>query len=89
MLFNVRFQRLDAWLNSNNNSGLSVPIFFADYETSVYGRRSYNLSPLEDLQRFFRYGWRTHVTMGILSCVWQVRCFDLSLRGHTVVPQVA
>ena len=55
MLFNVRFQRLDTWLAANALGGLRVPIFFADYETSIYGRRSMQLSPLQDLQRFFRY----------------------------------
>ena len=34
MLFNLRFQRLDAWLDANARLGLRVPIFFADYETS-------------------------------------------------------
>ena len=38
MLLNVRFQRLDAWLDANAGGGVRVPIFFADYETSVYGR---------------------------------------------------
>lgn len=57
MLFNVRFQRLETWLASNAGGGLRVPIFFADYETSVYGRRSMRLSPLQDLQRFLRYGY--------------------------------
>ena len=56
-LYNVRFQRLDGWLDSNAHGGIRVPIFFADYETSVYGRRSMQLSPLEDLQRFLRYGY--------------------------------
>jgi hypothetical protein len=55
MLFNVRFQRLDTWLTANADGGVRVPIFFADYETSVYGRRSMQLSPLQDLQRFIRY----------------------------------
>lgn len=56
-LYNVRFQRLDGWLDSNARGGIRVPIFFADYETSVYGRRSMRLSPLEDIQRFLRYGY--------------------------------
>ena len=55
--FQQRFQRLDGWLDSNAHGGIRVPIFFADYETSVYGRRSMQLSPLEDLQRFLRYGY--------------------------------
>ena len=57
LLCNVRFQRLDTWLASNAGAGLRVPIFFADYETSVYGRRSMRLSPLRDLQRFLRHGF--------------------------------
>ena len=57
MLLNVRFQRLDAWLDANAGGGVRVPVFFADYETSVHGRRSMRLSPLQDLQRFLRYGY--------------------------------
>ena len=56
-LHNVRFQRLDTWLAANAGGDLRVPICFADYETSVYGRRSMQLSPLQDLQRFLRYGY--------------------------------
>ncbi len=55
-LYNVRFQRLDAWLDANASDAVRVPLAFFDYETSVYGRRSAGLSPLEDLQRFLRYG---------------------------------
>lgn len=57
MLLNVRFQRLDTWLAANANIGLRVPICFLDYETSVYGRSKVQLSPLRDIQRFFRYGY--------------------------------
>jgi hypothetical protein len=57
MNVNVRFQRLGSWLTANSKRGLHVPIFFADYETSVYGRRSMQLSPLQDVQRFLRYGF--------------------------------
>ena len=57
VLCNVTFQRLDTWLDANATGGLHVPIFFADYETSIYGRRSMQLSPLQDLQRFLRYGY--------------------------------
>jgi hypothetical protein len=57
LLCNVRFQRLDTWLAANAKLGLRVPIFFADYETSVYGKRSMGLHPLQDLQRFLRYGY--------------------------------
>ena len=62
MLSNVRFQRLATWLDTNAFSGLRVPIFFADYETSIYGRRSMHLSPLQDLQRYFRYGYAGGLT---------------------------
>lgn len=57
MLLNVRCQRLDQWLTSTASFGLRVPIFFADYETSVYGRINVELSPLLDLQRFIRGGF--------------------------------
>ena len=53
-LLNVRWQRLDAWLSSNAGRRLRCACFFADYETSVYGKASLQLSPLRDLQRFFR-----------------------------------
>ena len=53
----VRCQRLDEWLTSNAYKGLRVPIFFADFETSVYGKLSAGFSPLADLQRFLRFGF--------------------------------
>ncbi|KAL1520557.1 hypothetical protein AB1Y20_022133 [Prymnesium parvum] len=57
MLLNIRSQRLDEWLCTNANKSLRVPIFFADYETSVYGRENVCLSPLTDVQRFLRFGF--------------------------------
>ncbi|CAE8710467.1 unnamed protein product [Polarella glacialis] len=57
MLLNVRFQRLDTWLTANANMGLQVPLFFADFELSVYGRSRVQFSPLHDIQRFLRYGY--------------------------------
>ena len=62
-LLNVRWQRLDAWLSSHAGLGLRVPVFFADYETSVYGRASVQLSPLRDLQRFLRGGFAADVCL--------------------------
>lgn len=56
-MLNVRSQRLDAWLSSSAGLGLRAAVFFADYETSVYGKVSAQLSPLRDLQRFFRGGF--------------------------------
>ena len=57
MLLNVRCQRLDQWLIQNASKGLRVPLFFADFETSVYGKPSCQFSPLGDLQRFLRSGF--------------------------------
>lgn len=54
MLLNVRQQRLDQWLSVNAHMGLRVAIFFADYESSWAGRPKVKLSPLRDVQRFFR-----------------------------------
>lgn len=56
---NVRSQRLDQWLicNANVRPHLQCPIFFADYETTVYGKPAYNFQPLIDIQRFLRYGY--------------------------------
>lgn len=54
---NVRCQRLDQWLCSNVDAGMRVPIFFADYETTVYGKPAYNFQPLVDVQRFLRSGY--------------------------------
>jgi hypothetical protein len=41
MLLNVRCQRLDQWLVTNADMGIKVPVFFADYETSIYGRENF------------------------------------------------
>jgi hypothetical protein len=57
LLVNVRCQRLDEWLTSNASLGLRVPIFFADYETAIYGKQAVDLSPLRDVQRFLRHGY--------------------------------
>jgi len=59
LMLNIRSQRLDQWLCSNQNikPQLQIPIFFADYETTVYGKPSYNFQPLVDMQRFLRYGY--------------------------------
>jgi len=46
----VSHQRLDEWLGANCAAGLRVPLAFLDYETSVYGKRAAELSPLKDLQ---------------------------------------
>jgi hypothetical protein len=65
---NVRCQRLDQWLVSNTKTMLQCPVFFADYETSVYGKPSYNFEPLVDLQRFIRCGYvarSTGTLMGV------------------------
>lgn len=66
MLLGVRLQRLDEWLSSNARKPIRVPLFFADYETSIYGRQSMELSPLADLQRFFRNGYaHTRCLLGV------------------------
>jgi hypothetical protein len=57
LLLNVRCQRLDEWLTNNASLGLRVPIFFADYETTIYGKSGCSLSPLRDVQRFLRHGY--------------------------------
>ena len=57
IMLNVRCQRLDEWLVSNASKDLRVALFFADYETSIYGRQNVAFSPLDDLQRFFRSGF--------------------------------
>jgi hypothetical protein len=57
MMLNVRCQRLDEWLACNASKGVRVALFFADYETSIYGRQNVAFSPIDDLQRFFRNGF--------------------------------
>jgi len=68
-LLNVRCQRLDEWLTNNASLGLRVPIFFADYETTIYGKSGFSLAPLRDVQRFLRHGY-AHSTclVGITLC---------------------
>uniref|UniRef100_A0A7S2HUD7 Uncharacterized protein n=1 Tax=Haptolina brevifila TaxID=156173 RepID=A0A7S2HUD7_9EUKA len=44
-------------MTHNASKGLRVPIFFADFESSIYGKPSHEFSPLADLQRFFRSGF--------------------------------
>ena len=63
---NVRCQRLDQWLTSNRFASIQCPIFFADYETSVYGKPSYNFQPLVDLQRFLRCNYVSRKQGGCL-----------------------
>ena len=53
----VRCQRLDEWLCCNSHLGITVPVFFADFEASVYGIPKAQFSPIADLQRFFRLGY--------------------------------
>jgi hypothetical protein len=50
-------QRLDSWLSTNTHKNYAVPLFFADYETTVYGKPSYHFSPLHDICRFLRCGY--------------------------------
>jgi hypothetical protein len=57
LLLNVRCQRLDEWLTNNASLRLHVPVFFADYETTIYGKSGCSLSPLRDVQRFLRHGY--------------------------------
>jgi hypothetical protein len=57
MLLNVRCQRLDQWLVSNRRLGLRVPLFFADFETSILGKPKLGFSPLLDVVRFLRWGY--------------------------------
>lgn len=52
---NVRCQRLDVWLCANAARGLKVACFFADFESSAYGRPKVGFAPLRDLQRFLRH----------------------------------
>ena len=59
--FNVRCQRLDQWLVSNRHSGLHACIFFADWETSIYGKPKAAFSPLRDLQLFAH----SHCLLGV------------------------
>jgi hypothetical protein len=46
----VSHSRLDEWLSANLCQGLRVPLAFFDYETSVYGKKAAELSPLKDIQ---------------------------------------
>ncbi|KAJ1625931.1 hypothetical protein T492DRAFT_1122512 [Pavlovales sp. CCMP2436] len=65
-LLNIRCQRLDQWLASNRSAGLRVCVFFADFETSIYGKPKASFSPLRDLQLFFRLGYaHTHCLLGV------------------------
>jgi len=57
MLLNLRAQRLDQWLVANKHGQLQVALFFADYETSIYGKPAVAFSPLRDIQGFFRLGY--------------------------------
>mgnify|MGYP006093937853 CR=1 FL=1 len=57
VLLNVRCQRLDQWLVSNRRLGLRVPLFFADFESSILGKPKLGFSPLLDVIRFLRWGY--------------------------------
>lgn len=88
MLLNVRCQRLDEWLACNASKDLRVALFFADYETSIYGRQNIAFSPIDDLQRFFRNGFaHSRCLLGVTLSYRKTSHFRYSADAPTLTPE--
>ena len=53
-MLNIRCQRLDHWLCTNSGAGFRHILMYADYECTFVGNGNMRLSPLLDIQRWFR-----------------------------------
>ena len=53
----VRCQRLDHWMCANRNAGLHTLLLYADFESTFVGNGGKRLSPVLDVQRWFRLGY--------------------------------
>jgi hypothetical protein len=51
---NIRCQRLDHWLCANANFGFQCICVYLDYECTFQGNGNSKVSPMLDIQRFFR-----------------------------------